>query len=129
MSGKQQEEKIKEKIMERLREHFKPEFLNRVDEIITFHPLDEKEIRAIVDLQLQKIIARLDNQGITISFTDKAKDWLAKKGYDPNLGARPLKRVIQTEVLDELAMQIVENKIADGAKVEIDVVKEKIVIK
>ncbi len=129
MSGKQQEEKVKEKIMERLREHFKPEFLNRVDEIITFHPLDEKEIRAIVDLQLQKIIARLDNQGITVSFTDKAKDWLAKKGYDPNLGARPLKRVIQTEVLDELAMQIVENKIADGAKVEVDVVREKIVIK
>ncbi len=129
MSGKQQEEKMKDKIMERLREHFKPEFLNRVDEIITFHPLDEKEIRAIVDLQLQKIIARLDNQGITVSFTDKAKDWLAKKGYDPNLGARPLKRVIQTEVLDELAMQIVENKIADGAKVEVDVVREKIVIK
>jgi len=129
MSGRQQEEKVKEKIMERLREHFKPEFLNRVDEIITFHPLDEKQIRAIVDLQLQKIIARLDNQGITVGFSDKAKDWLAKKGYDPNLGARPLKRVIQAEVLDELAMQIVENKIADGAKVEVDVVREKVVIK
>jgi len=128
-TSKQQEEKMKEKIMERLREHFKPEFLNRVDEIITFHPLNEKQIRAIVDLQLENISERLNIKHIQISFTDKAKDWLAKRGYDPNLGARPLKRVIQTEVMDELAMQIIDGKIVDGAEVEVDVVKEKIVIR
>ena len=126
---KNQEEKMKEQIMQVLRERFKPEFLNRVDEIIMFHPLNEKQIRTIVDLQLETITERLNNKHIRIEVTDKAKDWLAKKGYDANLGARPLKRVIQTEVLDELAMQIIDGKISDGAKVEVDIAKDKITIK
>jgi ATP-dependent Clp protease ATP-binding subunit ClpB len=120
-NGKKQEEKMKEKIMEVLRERFKPEFLNRVDEIIMFHPLNEKQIRAIVDLQLEKVQERLQEKKITLNISDKVKDWLAKKGYDPNLGARPLKRVIQTELLDELAMQIVEGKVKEGEKVKVEV--------
>ncbi|HBU06471.1 MAG TPA: ATP-dependent chaperone ClpB [Candidatus Magasanikbacteria bacterium] len=128
-SGKKQEEKIREKVMEALREHFKPEFLNRVDDIITFHPLNEEEIREIVDLQLAKIATRLLGKKIELEVSKKAKDWLAKKGYDPNLGARPLKRVLQTELLDKLAMQIVEGKINDGDKVKIEVNKDKIEIK
>jgi len=112
-----------------LRDHFKPEFLNRIDEIITFHPLNEEEIREIVDLQLAKIATRLLGKKIELEVSKKAKDWLAKKGYDPNLGARPLKRVLQTELLDKLAMQIVEGKINDGDKVKIEVNKDKIEIK
>ncbi|MBU2542105.1 ATP-dependent chaperone ClpB [Patescibacteria group bacterium] len=125
----QKENNMKDKIMESLRERFKPEFLNRVDEIIMFHPLDEKQIRLIVDLQLAIVAKRLEDKKITINISDKAKDWLAQKGYDPNLGARPLKRVIQTELLDPLAMLIIEGKIEDGSKVKVDVEKGKLVIK
>ncbi|HQF57176.1 MAG TPA: ATP-dependent chaperone ClpB [Candidatus Magasanikbacteria bacterium] len=128
-SNQQKEEKIKEKIMESLRERFKPEFLNRVDEIIMFHPLNEKEIRLIVDLQLNLVEQRLQEKRIELEVSKKAKDWLAKKGYDPNLGARPLKRVIQTELLNPLAMLIIEGKIYDGKKVKVDIEKNKIIIK
>jgi len=128
-SNQQKEEKIKEKIMENLRERFKPEFLNRVDEIIMFHPLNEKEIRLIVDLQLNLVEQRLQEKRIELEVSKKAKDWLAKKGYDPNLGARPLKRVIQTELLNPLAMLIIEGKIYDGKKVKVDIEKNKIIIK
>ncbi|MBT4121172.1 MAG: ATP-dependent chaperone ClpB [Candidatus Magasanikbacteria bacterium] len=125
-ASKEREAKMKDKIMESLRERFKPEFLNRVDEIIMFHPLDEKQIRSIVDLQLEIVAKRLDEKKIKLDVTNKAKDWLAGKGYDPNLGARPLKRVIQTELLDPLAMQIIEGKIEDGTKVKVEVEKGKL---
>ena len=125
-AGKNKEEKIKEKVMETLREKFKPEFLNRVDEIIMFHPLQEKQIRSIVDLQLEIVSKRLDEKKIKLDINSKAKDWLAKKGYDPTLGARPLKRVIQTELLDPLAMLIIEGKIEDGSKVKVEVEKGKL---
>jgi ATP-dependent Clp protease ATP-binding subunit ClpB len=125
---KEKEEKIKNKIMEALKEHFRPEFLNRVDEIITFHPLNKKQIRAIVDLQLNIVEKRIAEKRITLQFSTKVKDWLAEKGYDPNLGARPLKRVIQTELLDELAMQIIEGKIVDGDKIKVDVERNKIIL-
>lgn len=120
---------MKTRILEALRERFRPEFLNRIDEIIMFHPLTEKQIRTIVDLQIAHVAKRLEARHITLHISDKAKDWLAKKGYDPNLGARPLKRVIQTEVMDRLAMSIIEGKIVDGDKVEVEIVKDKIVIK
>ncbi len=128
-TGKQKEDKMKDKIMDALREQFKPEFLNRVDEIIMFHPLNEREIRAIVDLQLEKVNQRLAEKRIGLDIGKKAKDWLAKKGYDPSLGARPLKRVIQTELLDPLALLIIEGKVHDGKKVKVDIEKNKIVIK
>ncbi len=125
---KAREELMKKKVMESLREQFKPEFLNRVDEIITFHPLDQKEIRKIVDLQLMRVYERLVEKRITLQLSDKAKDWLAKKGYDPNLGARPLKRVIQTELLNPLALQILNGKILESTTVKIDVDKNKLKI-
>lgn len=122
------EKRMKEKIMEGLREHFKPEFLNRVDEIITFHPLAEQQIRTIVDLQLDRVYTRLSQKRITLEVSEEAKDWLANKGYDPQLGARPLKRVIQTELLDPLALKLLEGNISEGATVKIDVESDEIVI-
>lgn len=123
-TSKQVEEVVNKKIFDALREQFKPEFLNRVDEIIVFHPLKEDQIRSIVDLQLAHVMKRLEKQKIKLEVTDKAKDWLAKKGYDENLGARPLKRVIQTELLDKLAMKIIEKNVNEGDIVTVDVTKD-----
>lgn len=122
------EDRIKEKIMQELKNHFKPEFLNRVDEIITFHPLDEKQIRKIVDLQLDRIKERLEKKKIGLDVSKKAKDWLGKKGYDPDMGARPLKRVIQSEVLDELAIEMIEDKVNSGDTVTVDIEKGAVVV-
>ena len=118
---RQHEGKVRERIMEALREHFKPEFLNRVDEVIVFHPLEQKQIRQIVDIQLAIVRERLRAKKITIEVTERAKDWLGKKGYDPNLGARPLRRVIQTELLDLLAAKIIAGKINEGDKVTVEI--------
>jgi len=118
---------IQDKIMEILHDHFKPEFLNRVDEIITFHSLKEKEIELIVDLQLAKVITRLEEKKIKIKISDKAKKYLAEKGYNPFFGARPLKRVIQTELLDPLALAIIEGQVKAGSLVKIDFNKGKII--
>jgi len=123
------EDKMREKIMGTMREHFKPEFLNRLDEIIIFHMLAEKQIEKIVDLQLDKVRSRLTEKKITLDIDDSVKKYLAKEGYDPNFGARPLKRAIQTDLLDELSLRIIEGKIKNGAKVKITVEKGKIVIK
>ncbi|OGH74016.1 MAG: ATP-dependent chaperone ClpB, partial [Candidatus Magasanikbacteria bacterium RIFCSPHIGHO2_02_FULL_51_14] len=122
------EMKMKEKVLEALREQFKPEFLNRVDETIIFHPLSEAHVRHIVDLQLALVQKRLDEKKIVLDISAEAKEWLAKKGYDPNLGARPLKRVIQTELLDLLSMRMIEGKIKDGARVRVGVENDRIVV-
>jgi len=127
--SKSKDDKIKSMVMSALKENFKPEFLNRIDDIIIFHSLTQKQIRNIVDLQLEKVENRLKKQKIEIQISTKAKDWLAKQGYDETLGARPLKRVIQTELLDKLAMLIVEKKVSATSKVKVDVVKNKIEIK
>ena len=118
---KKEEERMKEKVFDGLKEHFKPEFLNRIDEIITFHPLDKKEIRHIVDLQLVRVSERLEDQRIVLDVTAKAKEWLAKKGYDPQMGARPLKRVIQKQLLDPLALDILDGTIEAGSTVKVGV--------
>jgi len=115
---------MREKVMDALKEHFKPEFLNRIDDIIIFHPLSREQVRSIVDLQMQLVAERLDTQKITLVISDDAKEWLAKKGYDANLGARPLKRVIQHELLDKLAMQIIEGKFVEGDTVNVAVDKD-----
>lgn len=127
-SEKSQEE-IRGRVMEMLRDHFRPEFLNRVDEIVMFQTLSKKELSHIVELQLQKVAQRLHEKKITLTFTEKAKNLIAEKGYDPSYGARPLKRAIQDLVLDELAMQLLERKIEEGNSITIDAQKEKIVIK
>jgi len=118
---------LQDKVMEALREEFRPEFLNRIDEIIIFDYLRKPEIKQIVDLELEKVAHRLGNKNIEISVTEKAKELLAERGFDPNMGARPLKRVIQKLVLDPLALQIVTGKILEKGKVLVDVEGDKIV--
>jgi len=113
-------ESVKEKVMAALKEHFRPEFLNRIDEIIIFNYLGKEEIRKIVDLELQKVEKRLLEKNIKIEVTPKTREYLAEKGFDPNLGARPLKRVIQKEVLDPLALKIVSGEVKEGDKVKVD---------
>jgi len=127
--GKDGEEKksLQDKVMEALRESFRPEFLNRIDEIIIFNYLKKQEIKEIVDLELEKVVKRLANKNIEISVTEKARELLAERGFDPNLGARPLKRVIQKLVLDPLALQIVTGKILEKEKVVVDKEGDKII--
>jgi ATP-dependent Clp protease ATP-binding subunit ClpA len=123
------EEEIKERVFSLLREQFKPEFLNRVDEIIIFHPLSKDVLEKIVELQLETVIVRLTEKNIKLTVSPAAKNYLTAKGYDPIFGARPLKRVIQNEILDELALKIIEGGIKEGDKVKIDFEKEKIIFK
>jgi ATP-dependent Clp protease ATP-binding subunit ClpB len=111
-----------------LREFFRPEFLNRIDDIIVFDPLSEEQIAHIVDLQIERVAARLQLQGITLSLTKAASALLAKRGYDPSYGARPLKRVIQNDILDDLSLQIIEGKIGDGDTVKVDAKNDAIVL-
>ncbi|OGZ69962.1 MAG: ATP-dependent chaperone ClpB [Candidatus Staskawiczbacteria bacterium RIFCSPHIGHO2_12_FULL_38_11] len=116
----QERESMKDKIMDSLRDQFRPEFLNRIDEIVIFNYLKTEEIKRIVDLEFLKVQKRLAAKEITIKISEKAKEFLAKEGFDPNLGARPLKRVIQRLILDPLSVKIVTNEIAEGSRVLID---------
>lgn len=128
-SAKSSDENIREKIMQSLQENFKPEFLNRLDEIIIFKSLSPKILSKIVDLQLAQVKERLAKQrDIKISVGAGVRDWLAKKGFDPNYGARPLKRVIQKNILDPLAKKIVAGEVAEGGSVKILVKNGDIVI-
>ena len=111
---------LKDKVKDSLKEEFKPEFLNRIDEIIIFDYLKKEEIRKIVDLELKKVEERLKNKEIKLKVSAKAKGFLAKKGFDPNLGARPLKRVIQKLILNPLSLKIVTGQIGKQSQVIID---------
>jgi ATP-dependent Clp protease ATP-binding subunit ClpB len=105
------------KILEVVRSYFKPEFINRLDEIVVFNKLSEPELTQIVDLQLDRVIDRLKERNIHITIDQSVKSHLAKAGYDPVFGARPLKRAIQTHLLDPLALALLEGRIADGETV------------
>ncbi|MFN7613227.1 MAG: AAA family ATPase, partial [Alphaproteobacteria bacterium] len=109
----------REKVMEVVRASFRPEFLNRLDEVILFHRLAREHMGAIVDIQMRRIEALLKDKQITLSLDDAAREWLAEQGYDPVYGARPLKRVIQKQLQDRLATMILEGKIHDGDHVAI----------
>lgn len=126
--NKDADERMKEKVTEALRDHFKPEFLNRVDEIITFHALKEDHIGTIAQLQLDLVARRLAEKKITLELTPPAKKWLAQRGYDEKYGARPLKRVIQHELLDPLALQIIEGTVGEGDSVMVSVADQKLKI-
>jgi ATP-dependent Clp protease ATP-binding subunit ClpB len=97
-----------------VRSHFRPEFLNRVDDIILFHRLQRSEMGAIVDIQMRRLQKLLDERKITVELDQTARGWLAEKGYDPAYGARPLKRVIQKHVQDPLAEMILAGEVHDG---------------
>ncbi|HRY27807.1 MAG TPA: ATP-dependent chaperone ClpB [Candidatus Moranbacteria bacterium] len=123
------ENDMRTKIQAILKEQFKPEFLNRVDDIIIFHPLGKVVLEKIVELQIGLVQKRLSEKNIKLKVSSEAKTYLTQKGYDPIYGARPLKRVIQNEILDELAMQIIEKKVAEGDTVNVKLENGKIVFK
>ena len=116
----EQRESMREKIFDTLRDSFRPEFLNRIDEIVIFNYLKKDQIKTIVDLELEKVEKRLAAKEIKISISDRAKEFLVKEGFDANLGARPLKRVIQRLILDPLSIKIVTSEIAEGSRILID---------
>jgi ATP-dependent Clp protease ATP-binding subunit ClpB len=107
-------------VMDALRAHFRPEFLNRVDEIIIFDRLTEDDLKKIVEIQLRRLAKRLEQQKITLDLSDSAKQLLAREGYDPVYGARPLRRTIQKEILDPLSIDILEGKVREGQTVRVD---------
>ena len=119
--GESVDEKIREQIEEVLAATFKPEFLNRIDDTVIFHRLSKKDINRIVELQVDQLVARVEEKGIKVNLTDKAKELLGNLGYDPNYGARPLKRVIQRQLVDKLALKLLEGEFAEGDEVEVDV--------
>jgi len=123
------ESEMKDKIDHILREHFKLEFLNRIDEIVIFKSLSKEALKQIVELELNKVSQRLAVKGIKFKATAKLKRFLADKGYDVTFGARPLKRVIQNQLLDELALQIIEGKIKEGQTVISDVDNDKVIFR
>jgi ATP-dependent Clp protease ATP-binding subunit ClpB len=112
--------RMKEAVMEELRQAFRPEFLNRLDEIIVFHSLSEAQLKKIVDIQLAGLRKRLEERHITLELSDGARTQLVRSGYDPTYGARPLKRAIQREIETPLAKLILGGEIADGQTVHID---------
>lgn len=117
-------EETKEEVLTLLRKSVRPEFVNRIDEIIMFRPLSRKDIRKIVDIQVELIRKRLDEAGVKIEFSDHAKERLGKLGYDPQFGARPLKRVLQKEILNELSKQILAGKVHKDSIIFIDLKNE-----
>ena len=115
-------------VLASLKAFFRPEFINRLDEIIVFHPLKKEHIRSIVDIQLKRLQDRLSDRHIELQLDDKAKDWLAENGYDENFGARPLKRLIQQEVENPLAIKLLNGDIKDNSVVKISANKDKLII-
>ena len=116
------DEGTRRQVTETLRAHFRPEFLNRVDEIIIFHALSREEMRQIIDIQLRGLMKRLEDRKIRVELTGRAKDLLIAEGYDPTYGARPLKRTIQRRILDPLAMRVLQGEFHEGENIRIDVV-------
>ena len=111
-----------------VRSAFRPEFLNRVDEIILFHRLQRSEMGAIVDIQMKRLLSLLAERKIIIDLAPDARAWLADKGYDPVYGARPLKRVIQKYLQDPLAEQILSGQVLDGSEVTIEAGSDRLLI-
>lgn len=122
-------EEMKTQVLAMLRHHFRPEFLNRVDELIIFHALTKEQIRQIVGLQMQRVEKLLADQQIEILLTEEAKDYLAEVGYDPVFGARPLKRVIQREIENPIATKLLENEFLPGDRILVDVANERLIFR
>jgi ATP-dependent Clp protease ATP-binding subunit ClpC len=114
-------ERMKEKVNDALKSHFRPEFLNRIDEVIVFHELSKEEVTQIVDLMIRRLQVQLEGQGLGLELTTEAKLFLAERGYDPSLGARPLRRAIQRLIEDKLSESILHKHFSAGAIVVVDV--------
>ena len=127
--GADQHEEMEKRVMEALRAGFKPEFLNRIDDIIIFHNLAPEQLNAIVDIQLKGLQKRLEDQHLTLELSDAAKALLAQEGYDPAFGARPLKRAIQKHIENPLAMEMLQGRLSDGSSILCDVEEGKIVFR
>jgi ATP-dependent Clp protease ATP-binding subunit ClpC len=119
-----EERETHDKVERALKSAFRPEFLNRVDEIILFSPLSIEQMEEIVILQMKEVQDRLNEYNITVELTDAARKWLAKEGYDPAFGARPLRRAIQKYVESPLSVELLSGKYKDGATVQVDVDEE-----
>jgi ATP-dependent Clp protease ATP-binding subunit ClpB len=113
-------EAARRKVMDALRDHFRPEFLNRIDEVIFFHPLGREHMKRIIDIQLAGLMKRLEERKIHVTLTDAAREQLVLEGYDPHYGARPLKRTIQRRVLDPLALRVLEGDFVEGDAITVD---------
>lgn len=127
--GSDEDRETHDKIEKALKSTFRPEFLNRIDEIIIFSPLTREQMVKIVDLQMKEVEARLQEHGITVQLTDAAREWLANEGYEPNFGARPLKRTLQKYIESPLSISILANEFKKGDKVLIDLDEKKKAIK
>jgi ATP-dependent Clp protease ATP-binding subunit ClpC len=114
-------ERMKEKVNDALKSHFRPEFLNRIDETIVFHELSRHEVVTMVDLMLKRLTGQLEGQGLGIEVTQAAKEELATIGYDPQLGARPLRRAIQRQIEDALSEKILYKEFSAGEIIVVDV--------
>lgn len=125
--SRSEQKRLKSSIEGALKQTFRPEFLNRVDETIIFQPLTEDQIREIVDLMMKEVQARIEDRGITVTLTDDAKSWLAQEGFDANFGARPLRRAIQREVENPLSKKILTGEFKEGDKVKVDLSPEGLV--
>jgi ATP-dependent Clp protease ATP-binding subunit ClpB len=114
------DEGVKREVMDALRAHFRPEFINRVDEIIIFHPLTRDQMKTIIDIQVKALLKRLEDRKIFVALSEAAKEWLVREGYDPAYGARPLKRAIQRNILDPLAMKVLDGEFREGDHIQVD---------
>ncbi len=114
------QESVRNRVMSVVRKHLRPEFLNRIDDILVFSRLGEEDLRQIVELQFTRLADRIESRGITLELSDGATDWLAAEGYDPAYGARPIKRLIQTAVVNPLAIGLLEGRFRDGQTVRVD---------
>ncbi|MHA1196788.1 MAG: AAA family ATPase [Promethearchaeota archaeon] len=112
--------KNKEIILETLKKYFRPEFLNRIDEIVIFNFLEKEQIKSIVDIQINYLNKTLSNRKIKVELTNKAKEFLAEKGFDPDYGARPLKRAIQTYIQNPLSLKLLEGEFVEGDLIKIN---------
>jgi len=120
VQGQALSEGVRREVMEALRAHFRPEFLNRIDEIIFFHSLTREDMSKIIDIQLRSLMKRLEERKIHVQLTDAARRQLVDEGYDATYGARPLKRTIQRRVLDPLALHVLEGAFGEGDTVVVD---------
>ncbi|HEX3890256.1 MAG TPA: AAA family ATPase, partial [Verrucomicrobiae bacterium] len=118
-NSKSAQQTMEDKVLAELRKHFRPEFLNRVDDVIIFHSLDEAELSRIVEIQIGRLEKRLAQQNLTLDVDGDAKKFLGREGYDPQFGARPLKRAIQEHLLDPLATKLLAGEFKPGEKIKV----------